>query len=194
MKDLTQRVLIAGWARRVLEQDFLIVDLETTGFNPTTSHIVQVGIINQAAETLLNQYVNPGVPMPQTATDVNGITDEDVADAPSWGQVLPDVEALLCGGISVGAYNVQFDKGQLAANGVRVAAVGWLPCIMQQYARFWGDWRPRYGSFRWQKLTAACKQQGVIVHNAHDSIADCQMTLQLLHAMASAALRDNKEF
>jgi DNA polymerase III subunit epsilon len=195
MTQTNERAAVAAWARQLLQQEFLILDLETTGLNPRHDQIVQIGIIDQIGQVVLHQTINPGVPIPPQASatclrathrQAHGITDEAVGDAPPWETLLPQVTAVLQGQV-VGVYNLPFDRSFLAANGVRVAGIRWLPCLMRQYARYWGAWHPWHQSYTWQRLTVACHQQGIVTHDAHDALADCRMALALLRAMG----RDN---
>jgi DNA polymerase-3 subunit epsilon len=59
---------------------------------------------------------------------------------------------------------------------------------MQQYAIFYGDWNDWHQSYRWQRLTSACAQQGIdqskISAPAHSALGDCLRTLELLKVMA----------
>jgi DNA polymerase III epsilon subunit-like protein len=61
------------------------IDVETTGLNPETDKIVEIGtaVMKQGRITLRHgKIVNPGIPIPEEATKIHGIKDEDVKDAP----------------------------------------------------------------------------------------------------------------
>ncbi|MEO1443658.1 MAG: 3'-5' exonuclease, partial [Chloroflexota bacterium] len=92
-------------------------------------------------------------------------------------------------GKNVVIYNAKYDRKMMHRSDERSAlprvnykeeATYW--CAMEHYAEFWGE--KRYGSFTWQKLTAAADQQGVVVENAHDALGDCLMTLGVIRSMA----------
>ena len=59
---------------------------------------------------------------------------------------------------------------------------------MAPYAKFYGEWNDYHGSYRWQRLTAACAQQGIDTSDttAHRALSDCVMTLRLIEKMKSA--------
>lgn len=146
-------------------------------------------MVDTAGAVLLDTLVRPGRPIPADAVRVHGITNEMVAGAPRWPQVWERLAELLKGR-TVGIYNAEFDVRMLrqshAASGLQ-----WQPaafadfCIMRLYARFRGQ-SGRYGSHRWHKLSAAGKQCGLALPNAHRALADAQLArLVLLHMARS---------
>jgi DNA polymerase-3 subunit epsilon len=98
--------------------DFIAFDLETTGIQPKTDSIVEIGAVHFRngipAETFCT-LINPGRPIPPEASAVNGITDEMVADQPIIQTVLTEL-ADFCGDLPLVAHNAPFDfKFLLAA-------------------------------------------------------------------------------
>lgn len=90
---------------------FAVVDVETTGLSPTRDRVVEMACVQVDAGRITGQWstlVNPGGPIPAFATAIHGITDEDVADAPSFAQAM---FALRCrvGDRIVAAHNASFD-------------------------------------------------------------------------------------
>ncbi len=65
--------------------------------------------------------INPGVPIPRKATEISGISDADVAGAPSFGQVAEQIRELLENAVSV-AHNYPFDLGFLTQEFQRLGA------------------------------------------------------------------------
>jgi DNA polymerase-3 subunit epsilon len=66
----------------VLGKPLAIIDLETTGTDPQSDRIVEIGILKVTPDSRRCQRVlrlNPGIPIPPGATAVHGITDADVA-------------------------------------------------------------------------------------------------------------------
>lgn len=96
------------------ERSFAVVDVETTGLNPMNERVIEIGVLqlNGALEverewsTLVNpeQHVK--------ASRVHGLFDADVAGAPTFSQLIPELVDLLNGRIFV-AHNAQFDQGFL---------------------------------------------------------------------------------
>lgn len=92
-------------------RDFCVLDVETTGLECWSSRVVQIGIIklfdNKPVDQL-NTYINPERHIPTRATDIHGITDDDVKDAPTYTQIADRVYTLLNNSTIVG-HNVTFD-------------------------------------------------------------------------------------
>jgi DNA polymerase-3 subunit epsilon len=180
------RISAQEWARAILREPFFILDTETTGVGKR-DEIVQLGIIDHEGNTVMNTLIKPNQSIPVGASDVHGIYDADVADAPSYADIYVQVSALLAGAPLV-AYNMDFDWRML----LQTTALYQLPpiktgtrhCAMKRYAQFWGDWNSYRNDYRWQKLGEAATQQGVDVLNAHDAVGDCVMTLGIMQKMA----------
>jgi len=91
--------------------EFIAFDLETTGIQPKTDAIVEIGAVRftgtKPGESF-STLVNPGRPIPPGASAVNGITDDMVADSPDVQTVLGDF-ADFCGDLPLVAHNAPFD-------------------------------------------------------------------------------------
>jgi len=103
---------------RWIDDDFAVIDLETTGLDPLSDSVVSVAVVpvrggrvlaNQARTTL----VDPQVAIPAAATAIHGITDSAVRGAPTLAQAIADIEPLLDNSVVVG-HNVDFDLAFLA--------------------------------------------------------------------------------
>ena len=95
-----------------LRKPLAFFDLETTGTNIANDRIVEIGIVIAKPDgTLENRqrFVNPGGPIPPEATAIHGITDEMVADAPTFKQVARSLEQLLAGCDLAGFNVLKFD-------------------------------------------------------------------------------------
>lgn len=118
--------------------------------------------------TLLDTLVNPGCPITETATAIHGITDVDVADAPTWDKVLPRLKRITKGR-QVLAYNADYDQSVILADTTRagrkpghLADTDRWACVMQ--ARSDAE-----GSHRWLPLGGG-----------HRALGDCQAARQVL--------------
>ncbi len=83
------------------------IDLETTGVNLGTDRIVEIAIVKILADgtkSIKRKLVNPGIPIPKASSDVHGITDEMVKDAPVFKQVAQELKQIL-DGCDLGGYN-----------------------------------------------------------------------------------------
>ncbi len=94
-----------------LLDDFVAIDLETTGLDATRDAAVAVAVVPFRGGQAIDGYetlVNPGRPIPVTSTRIHGITDEMVRTAPRLSEVLDDIEGVL-GGHAVVGHGVAFD-------------------------------------------------------------------------------------
>ncbi len=74
----------------ILGRPLAVIDLETTGTDPQSDRIVEIGVIKLFPDGRVEERcrrINPGVPIPPEATAVHGITDQQVADQPRFEQV-----------------------------------------------------------------------------------------------------------
>lgn len=181
-------------AQQWLRENCLIMDTETTGLGED-AEIVEVTIIDTDGQVLLNTLVKPRSVIPASATAIHGITNEMVATAPSWPHVCRSLYDIISGR-KVVIYNSDFDTRILDQTnddwGITIHFKIERPtfeCAMLAYAEFYGQNSER-GGYKWQKLTAAAEQQGVIIEGTpHRALSDCLTTLGVIKAMAAGGVR-----
>jgi DNA polymerase-3 subunit epsilon len=97
--------------------DFVIVDVETTGWDPQEATITEIGAVRVSGGRVCAQFsslVNPGSAIPAPVAALTGIDDAMVAAAPPLHSVLPHFLAFASGGVLI-AHNAAFDIGFLTA-------------------------------------------------------------------------------
>lgn len=172
-------------AKHWLAQEPVFLDTETTGLGPG-DEVIQVALVSTAGEPLLYTLVRPSRPIPPDSTAIHGLTDADVADAPDADEVLDQLHRAV-GGKLILAYNAPFDMRVLQ----QTAELWGLPrqewraeCVMRLHAQWAGQWRSTFGEFRWHTLGNAARAAGLGELQAHDALADAQMTRRLLRHIA----------
>jgi len=179
-------------ARALLADDPLFFDTETTGLD-SSAEICDIAIVDAAGQVLLNTLVRPTCAIPLEASAVHGITDADVAGAPTITAIWPELAALLAGPRPLVAYNAGFDRRMItqscAARGLYIvntdkALEEHLHCAMLLYAEHWGDWNYYKRSWRWQSLGVALSQQGIQIDGLHRALADAEAARRIVMAMA----------
>lgn len=99
------------------EIDFVIVDVETTGWSPGEARITEIGAVKVSAGHLRRQFsslVNPRSAIPEQVAELTGISDAMVALAPPLERVLPAFLEFARGCVLT-AHNAPFDVGFLSA-------------------------------------------------------------------------------
>jgi DNA polymerase III subunit epsilon len=97
--------------------DFVIVDVETTGWLPEEAGITEIGAVRISdgrPPVEFSALVNPGHPIPAEIAVLTGITDAMVSQAPPIGAILPSFLAFARGCVLT-AHNAPFDIGFLTA-------------------------------------------------------------------------------
>ena len=98
------------------------IDLETTGVNPGTDRIVEIAIVKilpDGTRSVKRKLINPEMPIPKTSSDIHGITDEMVKDAPTFRQVALELKQVLDGCDIAGYNSNRFD----------------IPVLMEEFLR-----------------------------------------------------------
>jgi DNA polymerase III epsilon subunit family exonuclease len=98
------------------EAPLAFLDVETTGLSPHMGdRLLEIAILRTVGLEKIDTFsslINPKRPLNAGAMAVNGITPSMVADAPTFDQLLPEIQARLQDHIIV-AHNVSFDLGFL---------------------------------------------------------------------------------
>ncbi|MEK7226967.1 MAG: 3'-5' exonuclease, partial [Bacteroidota bacterium] len=105
-----------------LKKPIAFIDLETTGINLGTDRIVEIAIVKiltDGTRSVKRKLVNPEMPIPKGASDVHGITDEMVKDAPNFKQVAHELKQMLDGCDLAGYNSNRFD----------------IPLLMEEFLR-----------------------------------------------------------
>lgn len=185
--NLKAQRIAQGWLR----SNRIIIDTETTGMGDV-AEIIEIAAINSYGAVLLNTLVKPFASIPAEATAIHGITDEMVANAPTWPEVIGKLLSV-AGTDKYIAYNADFDMRMMLQStnfhftnkaSTFVPFICWKECAMKLYAEYRGMPGER-GDYKRHKLTDAAAHEGVTVDGkAHRALADCLMTLGIIKAMA----------
>ena len=118
INDVDDKLAIYGGDEQAsLDDAFCAFDIETTGLNPNTERITEIGaVIMQDGEvkSRFQTFVNPHKPIPREIVELTGITDRDVFDAPDEDEALRSFIAFADGRTLV-AHNAEFDIGFMKA-------------------------------------------------------------------------------
>jgi len=90
-----------------LNKPIAFFDLETTGIKVATDRIVEISLVKilpSGKQEVYTKRVNPGMPIPPRSTEIHGITDEDVKDAPRFEEIAKEVSNFI-GNADLAGYN-----------------------------------------------------------------------------------------
>lgn len=170
-------------AERLSDPKTLIIDVETTGIlskDPDTE-VVQISAVNTSGRSVFSLLIKPNKPLSQTLTDLHGISNEMLIDAPTFPQIAK-LLAFVIEGKHVVAYNADFDLKLLwhlfKKYDVQVPKTLGASCCMDRYSEWCGEWSDKKEGFKWQKLP---NLSGL---PSHDALSDCASTLKVMELMA----------
>ena len=163
-----------------LKKPIIFFDLETTGINITKDRIVEISIIKvmpSGEEVEKTRRINPEMPIPAEATAVHHITDEDVAQCPTFKMVAKDLARIFTGCDIAGFNSNRFD----------------IPMLDQEFQRAGVKFdfsKPRFIDVQTifhkkeqRNLIAAYKFYcGKDLEEAHSANADTRATYEVLKA------------
>jgi DNA polymerase-3 subunit epsilon len=168
-------------ARHLLDnEEPLFLDLETTG-RTKRDRIVEVSVVDAQGQVVFSTLINPERHIPAETTEIHGISDQDVADAPTWDQVKPQLQQILQGRVVVAHY-AKFEAKFLpddweiewiCSKGIADAVFGKAHWQEAKY-----DWR------RSGKLVDRVRQCGLQPGPEHSAAGDCLSALRLVRYLA----------
>lgn len=161
-----------------LQRPIAFIDLETTGVNLSSDRIVEIAIIKimpDNTQVSKRKLINPGISIPKQSSDIHGITNEMIKDAPTFKEVGNEIKQFL-ENCDLGGYNSnRFD----------------IPILMEEFLRAemevdlstrkMIDVQHIFYSMEPRTLTAAykfyCNKE---LTNAHSAEADIKATIDVL--------------
>lgn len=160
------------------ERPIVVVDIETTGFNPEWNELLEIGavkIVNGVVTETFTRLVRPTRPVPYKIEQLTGITEEMVKDAPPPGEVLTEFMTFVGDAVFV-AHNAQFDYGFLRAKLKKHLQVEFNPPVADTLALSRALW-PHLKSHR---LDMLAKELGIIQEQHHRAGDDALTAWQIL--------------
>jgi len=163
-----------------LTKPLAFIDLETTGINLGTDRIVEIAIVKilpDGTKTVKRKLINPEMAIPKSSSDIHGITDEMVKDAPTFKQAAQELKQML-DGCDLGGYNSnRFDIPLLNEEFLRAGVV------FEMKGRKMVDVQNIFHKMEQRTLSAAYKFYcNKTLENAHSAEADATATYEILLA------------
>ncbi len=164
----------------ILQRPIAFIDLETTGINLVSDRIVEIAIIKvspNGTKQVKRKLVNPEMPIPQIVIDIHGITDEMVANAPTFKQIANEIKQFLDNCDIAGYNSNRFDIPMLIEEFLRCDLT--LPMEGRKFL----DVQRIFHQMEQRTLSAAVKfycEKELI--GAHGAEADADATFEVLEA------------
>ncbi|ATG55034.1 DNA polymerase III subunit epsilon [Brachybacterium ginsengisoli] len=165
------------------EATLVVVDLETTGTDPRSDAITEIGAVKVRGGEVLGEFrtfVDPQRPIPAYIASLTGITDASVAGAPSIGTVLPMFLDFV-GDAALVAHNARFDIGFLSAQAAACEITWPKPQVLDTLALARTVFRR--DEVRDHKLSTLARHVGAGITPDHRALSDARATVDVLHAI-----------
>lgn len=166
--------------------DFTIIDLETTGLDPTFDEIIEVGAIrvrNGDVTDTFSSLVKPEKEVDAFITEITGITNEMLADAPSISEIFPDFLSFVSNDIIVG-HNVNFDINFVYDTNSKL--------YNQYFSNSFTDTlrlsRRLLPELEHHRLKDLINHFEIDIERQHRSLDDCKATLECYNKLKSLAV------
>lgn len=160
-----------------LEKSIIFFDIESTGVETETARIVELACIKYNPDGTKEEKtikVNPTIPIPLEASEVHGITDEEVKDLPTFKQYAQAIRNWFEGSDLAGFNSNNYDVPLLSAEFERAGLEGinWNPTLFDVLTLY-RDLFPNTLSAVYERLT------GEELEGAHGAVADILATKQI---------------
>lgn len=168
--------IVTGDVNKDFSGEFVVFDIETTGFSPISNRIIEIGAVKVLEGKITDRFstfVNPNVPIPFRIEKLTGISDSMVIDALPIEEVLPQFLAF-CGEAVLVAHNASFDMSFIKENAARqnlecgytyIDTVGMARILLPNQAK--------------HTLDAVAKTMGVSLLNHHRAVEDAEATAEI---------------
>ncbi|MCH6235221.1 exonuclease domain-containing protein [Cognataquiflexum rubidum] len=155
---------------------YVIVDIETTGGNPSQGGITEIAAILHDGDRVVDRFhslIDPERMIPGFITGLTGIDSSMVAGAPTFSEIADELYDFLKGNIFV-AHNVNFDysfiREALKLTGIEYTAPKLCTVRLSRKAF------PGYGSY---SLGRICEQLSISIKDRHRAMGDAEATVEL---------------
>jgi DNA polymerase III subunit epsilon len=156
---------------------YTVIDIETSGGSPTHDRITEIAIISFNGQKVTNRFstlINPECKLPYYITNITGITDSMLVNAPKFREIAKEILLLTANKIFV-AHNVSFDYNFIKQefNRLGIDFERKKLCTVQKSRQF----IPGKTSY---SLGNICSDLNICIENRHRALGDAEATVELL--------------
>ena len=168
--------IVTGDQGQTLQDDFVVFDIETTGFSPVNNRIIEIGAVKVSGGEIVDRYstfVNPDVPIPFEIEKLTHIKDEMVMDSPQIDVILPQFLEF-CDGCVMVAHNANFDMSFIMENCRRLGYAAEFTYVdTMNTARILLPNQAKH------TLDAVAKTLNVVLESHHRAVDDAECTAHI---------------
>ena len=116
------KTVVTNSKNQSLDDDYVVFDIETTGFSPLYNKIIEIGAVKVSKGEIVDKFstfVNPEEPIPYRIEQLTSINDGMVIDAPAIDKILPEFLKFCKGAVMV-AHNADFDMSFIISEGKKL--------------------------------------------------------------------------
>ncbi|MDD2967938.1 MAG: PolC-type DNA polymerase III [Lachnospiraceae bacterium] len=180
--------IVTNCKEQTIEHDFVVFDIETTGFSPIQNRIIEIGAVriqNGKITDKFSSFVNPKIAIPFKIEKLTGINDTMVSDAPEIEDVLPDFLDFVKDSVLV-AHNASFDMSFILENADRMRietdityldTVALARLLLPNHAKY--------------TLDAVAKILGISLLNHHRAVDDAYATAEIFEKFITMLKNDS---
>lgn len=170
-----------------LLSDYIIFDIETTGLDSSYDEVIEIGAIkvkNNKIVSKFNSLVKPKNEIDEYITELTGITNEMVKDAPTIEEILPDFMNYMGNDILIG-HNVNFDINFIYDNLYRNK----FDVLTNDFIDTMRISRKLLPELSHHRLIDLAKYFKIDSTNNHRSLKDCEITMNVYENLKEIALQ-----
>jgi DNA polymerase-3 subunit epsilon len=160
------------------EQDYVVVDIETTGGSTNGDRITEIGAVKMRNHEIIGEWhslINPQRSIPANITRLTGITNNMVRYAPLFAEVADSFMQFMGDGVFV-AHSVNFDYGFISYEYERLERRFRFPKLCTCVGM-----RRRYPGHRSYSLGALCEIYDIDLKDHHRALCDARAAAHLLN-------------
>ncbi len=170
------KTVVTNSKNQSLDDDYVVFDIETTGFSPLYNKIIEIGAVKVSKGEIVDKFstfINPEEPIPYRIEQLTGISDNMVMDAPLVENILPKFLEFSEGCVMV-AHNADFDMSFIISEGKKIGiektytivdTVALARMLLPQISKY--------------KLDNVAKALNVSLENHHRAVDDAGCTAEI---------------
>ncbi len=179
-----------GNTSNILTKNFVVIDIETTGFSPHHDEIIEVAAIKIKNGQKIDTYttlIKPKNSVPSFITHLTGISNEDLVNAPSFEDIAETFYNFISDEIIIG-HNVHFDINFLYDN--------FLNALNEPLKNDFIDTMnlaKKVYSLKNYKLKTVCEHLNINYSNGHRALSDCEYTNSIYNYISEYLIKNDLE-